>query len=165
MPICHNFEMPNVDRIRLIVGGLMSAGITVSENETDQRILSTLAVYVTKDEIPAAVCSVNIPLANFLGASLSMIPSSQAAESSNAGQLPKNLRENFSEVMNVAASLFTTPHSPRMLFRTLLGPDEPFPTELVEQVQQAPSEYFRSFQISVQRYGTGQFNCCLFPPV
>lgn len=65
-----------------------------------------VATYSNTEGTASRQLVASLSFANAAGAALSMIPSSRAAEATNAGEVPDTLFENFKEVLNILVNVF-----------------------------------------------------------
>lgn len=154
------FELPSIEKLQTIIGGLVMGGVTAEPCDPSEISDRTVkAIYETDSCQSAALCCCDIPLSNFLGASLSMIPAGQANEYANSGALPENIKDNLTEVLNVAANLFITPESKRLKLKEVLGPGDSFDEVLAGMIKSPAAQ--SCVTVNVCRYGSGRMSFLL----
>lgn len=154
------FELPSAEKLQTIIGGLVMGGITAESCDPSEISDRTIkAIYETETGQGVALCCCDMPLSNFLGASLSMIPAGQANEYANSGALPENIRDNLTEVLNVAANLFITPESKRLKLKEVLGPGESHDEALATMIKSPAAQC--CFNVNVNKYGSGRMSFLL----
>lgn len=112
-----------------------------------------VAVYVGRGtERPAAALFVDLPLAASLGAAIVGIPRAVVDESVAGGVLDDALVENVHEVVNVLASLISSPGTPGVQLAGVSMPGEAHPAAVAEVLA---ANQRRSFGVSMRGYPGG----------
>ena len=96
----------------------------------------------------------DLELAAYAGAALSLLPVGIAKESIDDGAIEDNLLENFQEVLNVGVQWFTAKGNPRVVLAEVYTPATKLPDD-VRLVMGAPADRL-DVEAEVAGYGTGR---------
>jgi hypothetical protein len=99
--------LPDLNLVRELLGMLFDGLVVKTGAKLDVSPKSTgwVAVYVTDDGKPAALCACDLAFAANSGAALSMLPPGVAKDSLKSGQLTEVMVANLREVMNICTRL------------------------------------------------------------
>lgn len=104
-------------------------------------------------------CLVDLPLAVYAGAALSLIPVYAARDSIKAKELEDFMQENFTEVLNICSRLFDIDASRRVRLSATSFPPAGYPAELAGLVAK-PAKRF-DVDLDISGYGKGRFSLLL----
>ena len=114
---------------------------------------SLVALYVDDNLRSAAVIVTDLALSARMGAAIGLVPAGGADAAIEDALLPKNLRDNAAEVLNVLASLFNSDGAPHLRLYAVAGTAEELrPDVKAMAVKAAPRE---DITVDVARYGSG----------
>lgn len=120
---------------------------------------ATIAVY-TEDSLEIrALLLLDLPLSAYLGAAIGLVPASGAAAAIEAGAIPDNIKDNVSEVLNIATSLFNVEHAPHVRLYSVHPAGGEMPGHL--QMMALTLGRREDMKIEIQGYGTGRFSIVL----
>lgn len=108
--------------------------------------------YYGGDGATLAWMAADLPLAAHMGAALSLVPADAAQDCVKAGALDGTLRENFAEVLNVSACLFTRSDAGRMALQQPAFGDIAVTALLPPATVRA---YRALFKVDIDGYGAG----------
>ncbi len=153
--------LPDQHAIRRLLSELTGRTLAVAPSGPSAPPLSpttrpcVAAVYARDDGQVAAVMLADLSFAANVGASLTMIPPATADNAVRRGALEEMLRDNFSEIANVAASLFNRPGAPHVkLCSVLVLPVQPLTAE-AKALAQKPSRRI-DLDVDVPQYDSGR---------
>ena len=110
-------------------------------------------VYVTEDGGVGALCIVDLTLASFAGAALSMIPQGVALESAKRGTLDDMIAENLQEIFNVCVGFFNQGNVPHIRFSNTCLVPPALPGSIQSFASTAPSRL--DLDVEIAGYGRG----------
>ena len=159
MAVC---TVPSPKDVAELFEGLLGKSVAGRKNEGASPMSEgpcVLAVYENAEGGIGAVVECDVALAAFGGAALSLIPKGMAEESIKSSRVADNLMENFAEVLNVGATLFVSPDSPRLKLREVVS----HATELAEDVAAFRGGEITELNVSldIESYGVGRFHAFL----
>ena len=111
--------------------------------------LAAVATYVDGSDFVQGYLLCDLPCAAILGAALTHIPMQIVDDTVDNGELTKNLKDNASEVFNIAVNLFPNHRSSRLVLKGI---------RFDEKARLPPEDESRTgddFRINVDRYGSG----------
>ncbi|MAG32136.1 MAG: hypothetical protein CL908_14735 [Deltaproteobacteria bacterium] len=102
--------MPDGDGLGGLLGDLIGTNpkIQVMSESFDPGAGDPIAVYRLDDDSLAGMCVVSLPQAARIGALIAMLPVGAAEDAEKTGALSDSLADNFTEVMNICAQLFSS---------------------------------------------------------
>jgi hypothetical protein len=127
------YPLPSCEAIEDLLTALLGKKVEVTEGRVGSLGILThkaVATYVTDEGSMTALCLCDLELASRAGAALSLLPEGVALESVRRIKMEENLLENFSEVMNVAASVLNVSGLPHLTLREVHPPKESLPEEI-----------------------------------
>jgi hypothetical protein len=114
---------------------------------------SATAIYQDSNGATAGVCVCDVDLVHKAGAALCLIPADARL---SAARIDPALAENFREILNICAQLFTTPDGPRVtLQQVILGTDKK-PPEIASLITAPPARL--DVKMSITGYGAGRMS-------
>jgi len=112
------------------------------------------ASYAGEDSNLVGVCVCDLEFALNCGAALCLIPASEAANHLKAKRLDPAIFENFKEVLNICAQLFSGASAHRVKLEAVYAPTDAVPDPLKKFM--AASKARRDLQLSINGYGKGK---------
>lgn len=156
--------LPIQEGVRDLLKDLVGTGVAVDKTtplvfDDEDNIRGVIAEYIDDDDALVALCLADHPFACFSGAALSMIPAAAAKESIRRNELPDNLLDNYSEVVNIISRLLNSSRSPHLR----LGRVHVIPGDLPEAVVKAMAmpSMRRDFAATISGYGSGNVSLLL----
>lgn len=110
------FSFPNVNEISTTLSLLLNKGVSVAEGAPVDTSQMIAGAYIDQQGQLGALGLVDLPLASYTGAALTMIPCDMATSHINAGKLSDEIRENLQEVFNVMVAFFNKGDVPHIRF-------------------------------------------------
>lgn len=151
-------KLPKPREISELLTSLIGEPVAVSKNATKMIELDDMAVagdYRGEDGSLFAVVVTDIALANWLGASLAMIPKGVAQKDLELLNISEEARENTQEIFNINTSVLNAPDLPHHRFGKLyfcLADEQP---DDVRQLMEKHASRI-DFDVEVPGYGGGQ---------
>ena len=140
------------DQVELTLGSLYVNPVSVrSVKEAGKSRLNFTVSYGKQDETNA-VAVFDLAVANSLGAALPRIPAGFAEDSTDAGECPDNIKENFMEIVNICTSLMRRDKQTRVELKKVYDLDETVPEEVTAIINDGESY---AFEVEVEGYQTG----------
>ncbi len=131
----HRFIVPRPDDEEDLFEMLIGRKVT-AKRQVDQPAptgLGVVGVYVDDELEPAVLVYADFKLVIGAGGALSMVPVGAVEDAIDEKEIPKNLFDNFSEILNVSSSLFNDKrHNAK---RVKLGSAHLFPEDTPDQVK------------------------------
>lgn len=153
-------KLPDAKAVRDLLTDLLGKSVDVILADplpSDAR--TAVAIYTTDRLATAAVVAFTAPLAAYLGAALGLLPPAGAKEAAAAGSLPANLEENFSEVVNILASLFNRKGAPHVKLYSVVPPGAPVPADVARLFGGLGARL--DLAVAVPAYGDGRVSLVL----
>lgn len=125
--------VPVAKAVRDLLEGLLNREVEVNpgavvEPQTPPGAL--VGVYVTSSLTMGAVASLDFTLAAYAGAAIGLVPKGGADAALEDGVLPKNLRDNAVEVLNIMASLLNVEGAAHQRLYSMHDPMEALPSDV-----------------------------------
>ena len=114
---------------------------------------AVVAEYVDDAMRLAALIVADLPLAAGAGAAIALLPPAGVSESVSLGEISIAQFENFSEILNVLASLFNGEGAPHLKLSAVHAPGQALPTDVAPWVMSYVARL--DLELSVQGYGVG----------
>lgn len=114
---------------------------------------AVVAEYVSDQMKLAALVVADLPLAAAAGSAIALLPPAGVAESVEFGELSIPQFENFSEILNVMASLFNVEGAPHLKLSSVHAPGSPLPNDVAPWVKAYVPRL--DLEIEVAGYGEG----------
>lgn len=156
--------LPIQEAVRDLLRDLVGTGAAVDKTtplvfDEEDNVRGVIAEYIDDDDVLMALCLADHPFVCYCGAALSMIPAAAAKESVRRNELPENLLDNYSEVVNIMARLLNSPTTAHLR----LGRVHVVPGELPEEVSKAMAapSMRRDFAATITGYGSGNVSLLL----
>lgn len=159
----NEITFPIQEGVRDLLSDLLGTGVAVGKasplvfEEEDSK--GVIGEFINDDGQSVVLCIADLKFACYVGAALSMIPAAAANESIKRNDLPQNLLENYSEVLNVMSRLVNSSTTPHLR----LGKVHTVPGNLPEAiltVMESPS-LRRDFVATISGYGSGNVSLLL----
>jgi len=113
---------------------------------------SYVAVYISDEGSPAALCACSLDFAANAGAALSILPPAAAKDAIKSKQLTDPMRENLREVMNICTRLVLKDGSPHLKLQDVYPANSlPAPAAAVASGAKGRAD----FEIALGKYGNG----------
>jgi hypothetical protein len=146
--------LPDLNLVRKLLGMLFDGLMVKTGGKLDVSAKSTgwVAVYVTDDGKPAALCACDIAFAANSGAALSMLPPGVAKDSVKTGQLTEVMIANLREVMNICTRLVLHEGTAHVRLETVC-PASKLPAA-VAAIAATPKARI-DFEVTLGKYGNG----------
>ena len=120
---------------------------------------STIAVYVDDSLRISALIVCDLELSAYAGAALGLVPLAGAEAAIEEGALSEVLKENLSEVMNIAASMFNAPGADHLRLHEVHPAGPPLPPQLRAQALTLGRR--EDYHIDISGYGAGHVSVVL----
>jgi hypothetical protein len=114
---------------------------------------SATAVYQDTTGGTAAVCVCDVDLVHKAGAALCLIPADSRL---SAAKIDPALAENFQEILNICAQLFSGPDGHRVTLHSVLLSADKRPPEIVAMVASPP--WRLDVKLAITGYGEGRIS-------
>jgi len=157
--MANTFSLPKLDYIAKLLTMLLGKEVSVSESTVGSKDLESAVaagVYVDQQETPSALCVVDISLASYAGAALTMISAGVAKESIKSGTLAENLAENLYEVFNVCVAFFNQGDVPHIRFLDMYTTPPTLPPD-VETLTTGDTGQL-DVEVDIKGYGSGKMS-------
>ena len=146
------------EQLTSVLNGLYDYEATANQAAQPQPIDDPRVVATYKDAEGRIryliVC--DLPLANSLGAGLTMIPPGGAEDATAEGLVPPNIGDNLHEVLNVCSVVFAEAEHQRVVLDQIFPPSNEMPAELAEKT--ASAETMLQVQYELDRYQPGRMS-------
>jgi hypothetical protein len=147
--------LPDAAQIKDLLGFLFD-GLTVkpaAKLDASAASASFVAVYVTDDGAPRALCACDLSFAAYTGAALSMLPPAAAKDAIKSQALTSTMSDNLHEVMNICTRLILKDGSPHLRLQQVFAAKQvPAPAAAI-----TGSKTRVDFEVGVGKYGNGAF--------
>jgi hypothetical protein len=149
--------IPMAEPIRRTLVDLLGRPIEVKPSPGALKALSrgVIAEYSRTDGTSVGLFVVDLALAAYVGAALSMVPVGVASDSIRAGKLEANLAENTSEVFNILGSLLNGPTFPHCALKAVHTIPGPLPASVTPLVAKPAARL--ELGMTINGYGPGVF--------
>lgn len=114
---------------------------------------AVVAEYVSDQMQLAAIVAADLPLAAGAGSAIALLPPAGVSESVQYGELSIPQFENFSEILNVMASLFNVPGAPHLKLSAVHAPGATLPNDVAPWVRAFVPRL--DLAVEVRGYGGG----------
>ncbi len=148
--------LPEPDDVRTVLYGLLGRDVTVARTPPASIPLDAkyvVGLYERENGGVGGLCVVDLSLAAYSGAALSLLPVGVANESIADGTIEDSLLENFHEVLNVGVRWFTGKGAERVVLAEVFPPGAKLPDD-VRVVMGGPADRL-DVSCEVSGYGTG----------
>ena len=147
--------LPTGRQVGLLLNQLLGRTVRVEQNATAMAVRQpcVIGIYVTDDDVVAALCVFDLKLGCHLGACLSMIPPVIAEESVRRGALGENIAENLYEVANVMSRMFNHDGEAHVRLREVVQALNAVPPFVGEMLARKPMRL--DLNINISGYGAG----------
>jgi hypothetical protein len=145
--------LPDAVQVKALLGCLFE-GLTVrpaARLDVTAASASYVAIYISDDGVPRALCACDLSFAAHGGAVLSMLPPASADEAVEAKQLSSAMSDNLREVMNICTRLILRDGSPHLRLEQVVPADR----MSADAASIARSKTRVDFEVGLGRYGTG----------
>jgi len=149
-----NYPLPDIAEVKELLGMLFD-GLTVKSLPklgVPPKASSYVAVYVSDDGTPAALCGCDMAFAANGGAALSMLAPNVAKEAAKEKELTPVMFANLHEVMNICTRLVLRDDSPHLKLSELCALNALPPAAAA--IAAAPRGRV-DFEIGLGKYGAG----------
>jgi hypothetical protein len=151
--------VPHPKQVRDFFIGLTGRGVEISPAHpvTPGRDRAPVAVYVTDKLATGAVIACDLRLAAYVGGALGLVPLPQVEEALGVGCLSGDLADNFSEVVNILASVFNdNPEAPYLTLHKVHAAGEKLPTDLASMLGYVVRRL--DLTVDIAGYGAGRLS-------
>ena len=155
-----SFSIAPIDELTSLLEMMLGTDVAAKAVESPMSADSSkvVGVYAADDGTVVSACAVDITLANYIGAALSMIPPGAAQDNASAGTLPDNALDNLEEIFNVSVNLTKVSDSAHVSFRNAIRPGDEMPEDVAAILSSATNRV--DVEIEIQRYGAGLMALC-----
>lgn len=157
------YQLPRSEKLAELFESMVGTTVTVSaadRPELDAQAVCAIAVFINDEGELAATGLADAALVNNTGCALSLIPVGQAQDNIAKQEVEGEALDNFSEVMNVASSLFNLPDMPHVKLKEMLvAPADSIPDEVSALISDPAKA--GSWEIDVEGYGKGTLSILL----
>lgn len=155
-------HLPGPMEIREMLADLLGRDVQVSPGAPlapTPKNPCTVGVYVDDMLQITGVIAVDLPLSARAGAAIGLVPSAGAEAAIEEGALDDTLRENLSEVLNIAASLFNTDSATHLRLYDVHAAGNPVPPDVLSRAVTLGRR--EDLQVEVAGYGSGRISVVL----
>lgn len=117
---------------------------------------AVVAEYVSDQMKLAALVVADLPFAAGAGSAIALLPPGGVSESIEFGELSIPQLENFSEILNVMASLFNAEGAPHLKLSGVHGPGEALPNDVAPWVLAYVPRL--DLELTIKGYGEGKLS-------
>lgn len=156
--------IPIQESVRDLLRDLLGTGIAVDKTDPlvfddEENVMGVVAQYIDDNDVMAAMCVADHKFVCYSGAALSMVPAAAANDSIRRNEMPENLLDNYSEVVNIMSRLLNSSTS----IHLRLGKVHVVPGDLPQEVQDAMSNpsLRRDYVVTMTGYGSGRVSMLL----
>ncbi len=110
------FSFPSLNEIAKTLTLLLGKDVSVAAGTPITTSPKIAGAYIDPQGQLGALGLVDLPLASYSGAALTMIPCNMATTNINAGKLSDEIRDNLQEVFNVMVAFFNQGDVPHIRF-------------------------------------------------
>lgn len=138
-----------------VLDGLFGCEKSTTQIEPPAAILAPRVVATYNDvegEFKFAIVC-DLPLANSMGAALTMIPPGGVEDATAAGEVPNNVGDNLYEVFNICSAVFADVYHHRILLDKFLKPGDELDDELIQRIE--TGECLLQVNYALDRYRAG----------
>ena len=148
-------SLPTPKDVRDVLEGLLGRDIDLSTGDAAlaEGKQPVVAEYVTDTGKVAACAAVDLELAIYLGAAVSLAPPKGAQEMAAEGELTPMFEENLYEIFNVFSSLLRSDATAQVQLSGMYGPEQELPTQLAGWLSTPVGRL--DLKIDVSSYGGG----------
>jgi len=147
-------ELPKLEEVQELVYGLVGQKVTLTRGgKIRSNQGGTVAIYVDDQDEMAAFMISDIAFAAYCGAALAMVPPRDAHQVVLAQELDDNLRENYQEIVNVAASLFCN-NGPHVRLKEMLPLSRELPDDVISALRRPVARM--TIRAEIEGFGQGQ---------
>ncbi|MBH25943.1 MAG: hypothetical protein CMH57_16165 [Myxococcales bacterium] len=153
-----NSTLPPIPSVQKFLADLLCRNVDVEEGvsvEPTPRSPVAVATYTSPDGSVGAMCVFDLELANFAGASLSLIPVGLAKDSVRSREVPPSIEENLLEICNIGARLFDHPKHPSVRFQQAFLPQGELPEDVSVGLK-SPERI--DLKVDIKGYGAGRMS-------
>jgi hypothetical protein len=151
--------LPPLPTVETFLSDLLGRQVAVSTERSFEPGPSTpvsVAAFKTSEGELTAICIFDLNMANFAGASFSMIPAGMAKNHVKSKQVPENIQENLDEIFNISARLFDSPDIPEVHFSGAYPLKTSLPAELVNGFKKTRKRI--DMKVEIKGYGAGRMS-------
>lgn len=156
--------IPIQEAVRDLLRDLIGTGVAVDKTDPlifddEENTMGVIAEYIDDNDVLTALCLADHNFVCYSGAALSMVPAAAANESIRRKELPDNLLDNYSEVVNIMSRLLNSSTSPHLRLGKVHVVPGVIP-ESVQEVMKSPS-LRRDYAVTMTGYGSGNISMLL----
>ncbi|MGQ0843542.1 MAG: hypothetical protein ACT4QF_05365 [Sporichthyaceae bacterium] len=148
--------LPSPKDVRDMVEGLLGREVTVAPGRPvvpTAEVRAGIGVYVDDSLAMAAVAAADVALCAFAGAALGLIPAGTAQGAAEEGMLTASMWENFSELLNIGASLLNGDGAAHVRLYSTTAPEQLPPSDVGELLRGFGHRI--DLRLTIAGYGTG----------
>lgn len=150
------YWFPGLNEIATTLNLLLNKDVSVADGTAITTSPTIAGTYIDENGKLGALVLVDLPLASYAGAALTMIPGNVAATNIKAGTLSDEIGENLHEVFNIMVAFFNQGDVPHIRFSEMHIAPPAFPGEidafLSDDVRHA------DFDVDIAGYGAGKMS-------
>lgn len=150
--------VPSAFEIREIFQGLLGREVTWqgTSHQVDPLEGAVVGVYTDDFGNLAAIIVADVPLVAWAGSAIALLPIAGAEKAVEDNLVTPGQFDNFSEILNVSASMFNKRDTPHLKLDDAYAPRETLPAEVSNWVFHPSSRIDGT--LSVQGYGDGRIS-------
>ena len=146
------------EQLTSILDGLFGCE-TIANQIDDPQPIADPHVVATYNDLEGQfrfAISCDLPLANSLGAALTMIPPGGVEDAVAEGQVPANIAENLREVLSICSAVFAENEHCRIVLDEIKLPGQEMETDYLEKLES--SECLLQINYELPRYPQGKIS-------
>lgn len=151
--------LPKISTVKSFLEDLLGKKVDVSKGNPLNPGPSapvSIATYKDPEGAVVAACVVDLPLANYSGACLALLPPGVAKDNVRGRELPEFVFECLAEIYNIGARLFDDPDSPDVKLEQAYELQSALPEELKDAFRRPGARL--DLNVDIQGYGAGQMS-------
>ena len=146
--------LPPPTELEKLLGALLGRPVKAAKAPAGERVAGpqAVALFVSGEPVLEMLVRSDLPLADSLAASLSVVPVTVVREAIASGRMEQGLQENLAEVLNVLARFLSGSGRPFRL-GPIAFPPEPFAADKLTLAE--ASDEVRVFTVEIPGYAAG----------
>ncbi len=150
------FSFPALDDVSDTLSLLLNKQVSVTQGSPITTSPTIVGTYIDQQGNVGALGLVDLPLASYTGAALTMIPTDTAASNIRSGKLSDEIRENLQEVFNIMVAFFNQGNVPHIRYHQLHTSPPEFPGDINALLNAAGQR--ADIEVDIQGYGAGKMS-------
>ena len=155
-----SFSLAPIKEVARLLEMMLGTGVSAKSVDAPMSpdASKVVGVYAADDGSIVSLCVVDLTLANYIGAALSMIPPGAAQDNVKEGALPENALNNLQEILNVCVNLTRVADATHVSFRNAIPPGEAIPEDVIALLSSQENRV--DVEVEIDRYGAGMMALC-----